>query len=227
MKATTTNSLSKTTNKNPETRRPLDDEIKQLIKQINDLEDRMKLIFGFNPLTPNERRRLMSSGIRNYGFLDKTFDLSETNMQFAPGTFNRNEYWGWIARIEALRNILVAVKQLTDVVSDNLLMSGDNAMRLGLIYYTTLRDLARHGDQGALEVFEMLRPFFKRRRPTSSEPTEKQLEKDIHALLHGSKDGKIVIENEMPTITKGKRVVVDETQKRKGGFKATIEDEER
>ena len=77
-----------------------------------------------------------------------------------------------------------------------------------------------------IEILKLLQPYFKRPHKMSAEPTEKQLEKDIHSLLHGTKDGKIVIENERPTVSKGKRVIVDETQKRKGGFKATIEDEE-
>ena len=54
---------------------------------------------------------------------------------------------------------------------------------------------------------------------------EHKVERDMRALLHGRKDGEIVIENEKPHLVGGKHVVVDETQKPKGAWKATEEGE--
>jgi hypothetical protein len=61
-----------------------------------------------------------------------------------------------------------------------------------------------------MELFHALQPFFKRPKRASAEPTEKELERDLHALIHGKKDGKIVIENVKPKLTGGKHKVVDE-----------------
>jgi hypothetical protein len=46
---------------------------------------------------------------------------------------------------------------------------------------------------------------------SGSEPTEKQIERDVRGLLHGTKEGKIVIENENPSKSGGVRRVVDRT----------------
>ena len=196
-------------------RRPLEENVLRIISEVAGLTDNVKEIFGDHPLTSLDRRRLNSSGIRNYGFTDKTYDLTETNMQYAPGNFNRDKMGRSIQDIEALRNILVEVRKLEDAVSDALLVNGDKALRFALIYYNTVRDLSRHGDTEATRVFDLLRPFFKRRRAKTGEPTEHEVERDVRALLHGKKDGKIVIENEKPHLTGGKHLVVDETHKDK------------
>jgi hypothetical protein len=58
----------------------------------------------------------------------------------------------------------------------------------------------------------MLQPFFQNMRRKNSEPTQHEVERDVKALLHGQKDGKIIIENERPHLTGGKHTVVDETE---------------
>ena len=205
-------------------RRPLEENVLRVISEVAGLTDNVREMFGDRQLTPLDRRRMTSSGIRNYGFLDKTYDLTETNMQYAPGTFNRDTMGTHIHNIEALRNILVEVRKLEDAVSDALLINGDSAFRLGLIYYNTVRDLSRHGDTEATRVFDLLRPFFKRRRAKTGEPTEHEVERDVRALLHGKKDGKIVIENEKPHLSGGKRILIDETHSDKSNLKETIEE---
>jgi len=58
-----------------------------------------------------------------------------------------------------------------------------------------------------------LRSFFHRRRQQGDEPTEHEVERDVRALLHGHKDGKVLIENEHPHMEGGKHTVIDETHK--------------
>jgi len=81
------------------------------------------------------------------------------------------------------------------------------------MYYNSVRDAARRNVPGAQELFNILELFFRRGRISDGEPTEPELERDFRALLHGHKDGKIVIENERPHMEGGKHVVVDETHK--------------
>ena len=56
-----------------------------------------------------------------------------------------------------------------------------------LEYYGALREAARRGALGAEAEFNELRPFFRRARPKAAEPTEAEIERDLHALLHGTK----------------------------------------
>jgi hypothetical protein len=58
---------------------------------------------------------------------------------------------------------------------------------------------------------------------TGEEPTEKELKRDMNALLRNRKDGKIVVENIKPKTTSGSRTVIDETFKDSIQIKKTDE----
>ena len=193
---------------------------------VETIEQKVKELaekFGPRPsLTAAQRRRLQGSGIKRYGFIDKTFDVAETILRFAPGTFNRSVLQRHILNIEQLRNIRNAVLQLLDAVDDYLLTEGDNSYRAALIFYNTVRDLARHGDNGASEIFDILRPFFARAgRAVSLEesPTEKQVLRDAKAVLRGTKDGEVVIKGKHRATPPKELEVIDETDKPHGGAK--------
>ena len=99
------------------------------------------------------------------------------------------------------------------------LTNSDEAFRLALMYYNSVRDASRRRVPGAEAVFQALQLFFRRQRRVEDEPTEMELKHDVNALLHGKKDGKIVIENETPRVQGGKHVVVDETHKDRVNFR--------
>ena len=162
-------------------------------------------------LNTTRRLRLNGIGISRYGFTNKVSDVASENMRFAPATFSDAELKALIRRIELLRNLSSLLRQCLRIVNDELLITGDEAYAMALLYYNTLREQARARVLGADEVFRMLEPFFRRhRRILSEEPTVHELERDLHALVHGHKDGRIVVERERPHLTGGKRVVIDE-----------------
>jgi len=214
-------SISGNSNLDASQRRPLTNEANEMIADIRTLMENLIIAYGSHHFTAAQRKRMLSMGARAYGFADLVFDVSETNLEYAPGTFNRTLYANRINTIEDLRNILIAINQMLDVVTDALIFNSDEAYRMALIYYNTVRDLTRHGDEGAKRVFETLSPYFHRPRRQPKAPTEKQLLHDASALLHGTKDGKIVIENQRPHLAGGAHVVVDETHRPHGEWKAT------
>jgi len=198
---------------------------------MTDLENIKDSVFGLleqiadsidSDLTTIERLRKIGTGIRNYGFLDKTSDVANDNMQFAPRMFSATELKELIRQIEELRNIILAANQFSRSMNDQLLITGDKAFQMALMYYVSVRDLARRGVPGAQAAFRTLQPFFRRPRNEVHEPTEPEVERDVKALLKGKKDGKIVIENEKPHLVGGKHIVVDETHKDKATFKEQI-----
>jgi len=91
-----------------------------------------------------------------------------------------------------------------------MLVYSDEAYTMASIFYNTVKDMSRRGDPKAMELFQMLEPFFKRPRRASAQPTEKQVERDMHAFIHGKRDGKIVIENITPKLTGGVHKIIDE-----------------
>ena len=176
-------------------------------------------------LTDAERRRLQGSGVRRYGFIDKVSDIALANPEFIPPFMSEVELKRLIRIIEILRNISVTVQQLNRITNDELLIYGDAAFQEALKYYNSVRDASRRRVPDAQPLFRILQQFFRRPRLTSDKPTEQEVERDVKALLHGKKDGKIVIENEKPHVTGGKHVVLDETRQNKGEWKETEQGE--
>jgi hypothetical protein len=176
------------------------------------------------PLTPAQRRRLLGAGVRRYGLIDKTMDYADEFPQFVPPTFSLATLRNAKHNIEALRDIQILSEQINRLVADGLLIYGNQAFDQTLMYYNSVRELSRRNVPGARELFEQLNLLF-RPRGREKKITEPEVERDVKSLLHGTKDGKIVIENEKPHLVGGKHVVVDETHKSRESFKETEDGE--
>ena len=164
-------------------------------------------------LSKIERMRKLGAGIRRYGFIDKVSDVASDNLQYAPRVFDAEALKDDLRYIEQLRNLILLVNKFSRALNDILLIRGDDALAKALLYYNSVRELSRRRVPGAETVFRVLQPFFRQPRRPSEKPTEPEVERDVRALLHGKKDGKIVIENERPHLVGGKHVVVDEMGK--------------
>jgi len=173
-------------------------------------------------LTTAERRRLQGSGVRRYGFIDKVSDVADVNPEFAPPFYDGTVLKTKIREIEILRNISAALEQMLRINNDVLLQVSDEAFQMALAYYNTVREAARRRQPGAQAVFNVLRLFFNRPRHTGDEPTEHEVERDVKALLHGKKDGEIVIKNERPHLVGGVHEVIDETHRDRVAVKETV-----
>jgi len=172
-------------------------------------------------LTTADRQRLLGSGVRRYGFIDKTSDIATDNPEFVPSYLNIQDLKDLIRRIEMLREVNVLLRQATRVNMDYLLTTGSEAYRLSLMYYNAVKEASRMRVPGAQELFKILQPFFRMPGAKHDEPTEHEVERDARALLKGRKEGRIVIENEADKVIKGNRVVIDETHKSHEKFKET------
>jgi len=170
-------------------------------------------------LNSTERRRLNGSGVRRYGFIEKVFEVSGDFPQFWPpfgeGREEMNQY---VHEIDVLRNLLIWFRTASRVVQDLLLIAGNNAFRVAGVYYTFASAGARKKNPDAVQVYNMLRLFWKRPRRITQEPTKKEVERDTRGLLRGTKDGKVSITRESPQVIGGKLDVFDDVQscKRKG-----------
>jgi hypothetical protein len=99
-----------------------------------------------------------------------------------------------------------------------LLLAGDEAFRIAVSYYTAAREGARRRNPEAQQVFHILQLFFHRRRRTTGEPTQPEVMRDARALMRGTREGSILIENQGDRVVKGGRVVIDNTvRKPRGG----------
>jgi len=115
---------------------------------------------------------------------------------------------------------------LSTIVGDLLLIAGDDAFRLAGSYYATVRDGARRQIPEAVQVFQMLQLFWRRRRRATEElsgrstggptlPTElfgrdttelfgrsTDIERDFKRLIHGEADGTVLFDRSTDVIAK-------------------------
>ena len=172
-------------------------------------------------LSPAERRRLLGSGVRRYGYFDKVSDVATDYPQFWSLGENETETMKALIReIEVLRNLLVSFEFGSRLVTDRLLTVGHEVFRLANVYYRGVREAMRRQMPEAEQVFQLLQLFWQRPRRTSGGTTRKQALRDARALERGTRVGKVTFENEADTFTKGKRTITDETMPMpKGGVK--------
>jgi len=191
------------------------DEKEKLMDAINEVSDMLRGIA--EQLNVLQGKNRVGKGFRNLGFVTAANNSANNNPEFLPSFMNLNVYNKVEEDFLFMRD---AVERLNSISADALTsmnILGNETYDLSLAYYAFVRQLAmRTNNPQAESVFEYLRQFFRRRNMSNVEqPTEHQIERDIHALLHGKKDGEIVIKNESPHTTGGLHEVFDETHKAK------------
>jgi len=177
-------------------------------------------------LSLTQRRILQGASQRRYGFIDEISDVMPANPQFIPSNIIESDYKEDIRKFEIIRNINITLRQILRKTEDIQLVMGDNLYRGALSYYGAVRDASRRRVDGAQVLFNRLREFFRNRRNKryDEEPTEAKALRDARALLHGHKDGEIIIENERPHLSEGKRIIADETHKDRIEERLTVND---
>jgi len=176
-------------------------------------------------MTGAQRRRLQGAGVRRLGFIQKTTEIAAENPMFLQGFLTQSELSNLNTQIGITSNIMLTLQKLLRIMTDHYLLTSDEAYRLSRIYYASVRDAAQNGVPGALPIFNHLRPLFHRPRNADDKPTDAEVERDLKALLHGHKDGEIIVKNVKPHLEGGKHVVIDETHKPEGRWKETEEGE--
>ena len=150
-------------------------------------------------------------------------DVSSQNPDYFPKGYTSDELKHIIREIEDARIAAGVSEANTRAITNRLLVDGDRAYRKALEFYRYIQALARSGDPKAIAMFDQLRPFFEGHGRRSDAPTEHQIIKDVKALVHGKKDGEIIIKNQSPEMTKGEHLVLDETHKPHNVMKEKIE----
>ena len=196
---------------------------------IHEMESRMQYFIdreGIDVnLTGRDRLRLISAGVRNNGFIDKSFDIAHDNPEFLPPHFDLAAFTENIRKFEELRQLMLVLQQFQQLAAGAFMQQADVCYREALRVYGSLREQTRARVPGAEPLFEALMTFFRRRRRQGTEPTEHELELDFKRLVHGKADGEIIIKNESPKITEGVHKVVDNVHKSKAVIKESVEEE--
>ena len=222
--AATTAKTSKA--KKTSTKASTSNEIAEIVKQLSasleaGLEEFQQEANFLTNLTPMERRRLIGVRVRNYGFIDKAFDIARDNPQFMPANFDVDKLYQELRDLEVYRQFMLVLQQWLQLATDLFMIQANSCYLDALRIYRSLQEQSRSRVAGARPLFDALQIFFRHRQRPGQEPTEKELERDIKRLLHGTADGEIVIKNETPQMIGGKREVIDNVRKGKTVIKET------
>ena len=200
-----------------------DQRLTQALDFAAGLRNRLEMMLNGTELSEGERRSMLGTGARRYGFTDKVSDVMAVNTELIPQYLDEEQMKEILRQFEIVRNIDAILKQALRMNADIMLILGDDAFRSALSFYGAVRDASLRRVPGARELYHILREFFRRRSRPDQEPTEHQTLRDARALIHGTKDGELIIRNERPHATGGVHEVIDETHKSATHFKATEE----
>jgi hypothetical protein len=144
-----------------------------------------------------ERRRFLGSGERRYGFIEKTWAMSKNdNEVYYPYFSNFEDLKKILEEISVTRNIIDLVEKIRRISMDHYLLLSDAAYNITRLYYRNIRESARSGDVRAEVIFNDLKSYYAPMgKGKRVKVTEKELLRDVKALLHQKKEGEIVIEN--------------------------------
>jgi hypothetical protein len=199
------------------------------LQEITDLIHCAEACFApfANTFTPKDRTRLVGGGIKNLGFIETAYESASANPQFVPPYLNMSDYIDAIQDFTNKRTLLLLIQQFAQQVSDSMLLASDAAYRDALEYYNSIKEASRQRVPGAEAEYKLLSKYFKKSKPSKDTPTEAQIERDVRSLLHGTKEGRIVVENENPDLSGGKRRLVDETHSEHAAVKTVTEADEK
>jgi hypothetical protein len=172
-----------------------------------------------------DRKRLNDVGIKRQGFIERAWEYAQTNPEFLPHYLSLDKFREDEEYFTSFRNLFDLSKQVQEILWNITVQSADVVYTDALEFYASVREAAKRRVDAAETIFKDLEVFFKRRRAAGEEPSERELKRDINSLLHGRKDGKIVLENIKPKLSGGKHKVIDERFSDTARFKETEEAE--
>jgi hypothetical protein len=159
-----------------------------------------------------DRKRLNGVGIKKQGFIQRALEFAIENPEFLPHYLTLQKFHKDDEYFQSFRMMCDTSQQIHELLWNITIEASDMVYTDGLEYYASVREAAKRRVDAAETIHAGLSVFFKShgRRP-EEDPTQKQEKRDFNSLLHGKKDGRLVIENITPKITAGKRKVIDQT----------------
>jgi hypothetical protein len=180
-------------------------------------------------LRPLDRKRLNGVGMKKMGFIDKALELALDNEEFLPHWLTLYKFSLDDNRFLFLEEILALAKQVEEMLWNITIESSDILYTDALEFYNAVQEGAKRRIDAAKAPYNLLRPFFSRNgswaHKDGEEPTERQVERDFKAFLHGRRDGEVAVVNLSPKVKVGRREVIDKKFSDSEQFKATEEAE--
>ena len=91
-------------------------------------------------MSGKERQRMFGAGVRNYGFIEKSYEILRGNPKFHPANFDAQEMIGNCEEFDQIRQLSFVLDQFSKSVNSIMLASSDKCYRSSLILYRHLKE---------------------------------------------------------------------------------------
>ncbi|MDR1802440.1 MAG: hypothetical protein LBQ94_02435 [Treponema sp.] len=184
---------------------------------INDLDD-----YAAN-LRALDRQRHNGVGLKRQGFIEAALRLSTKFPQYFPHWLSTAKFKADLDFFNAVRSLVEVCRSLEEKAWNINVEASDMVYTDALEYYAQVQDAAERRIDSAESIYAELHDFFRRGPMEGDQPTQKKIKRDVDALLHGRKDGEVIIKNVKPKTSGGTHEVIDETFRDTASFKETKE----
>lgn len=123
-------------------------------------------------LTAEERRTLLKMSDKTIAFVSKVQEYTKTNGQFVPGFMSTADFDTDIKAVDDLTPLLKLAEQISDNISDTVMLSGSEAYVAALMYYNAIKQADKNGIPDARTIYADLQQRFPGRPSRKTEEKE-------------------------------------------------------
>lgn len=115
-----------------------------------------KLLPALKSLTAPERMEMAKMGDKTVAFVQKALEHCTANPELAPQFLDVTEFSGDVRAVETLRSIHAPLLQITDSLSDTMMLAGSDAYAAALIFYNSIRSAHKSNIAKAGAIYDDL-----------------------------------------------------------------------
>jgi hypothetical protein len=130
---------------------------------------RTKLLPHLKTLSPDDRHELPKMGDKTVSFVQKALEHCRQNPDLVPQFLNVNELALDVQAVETFRSLYRPLEQITDGLSDTIILAGSEAYTAGLMFYNSTKNAAKSKIQKAETIYNDLSNRFPG-KPRKEEP---------------------------------------------------------
>ena len=119
-----------------------------------------KLLPVLRSLKPEDRHELPKMGDKTVAFVQKALEHCASTPELAPQFLNLAEFEADVAAVESLRTLHAPLLQITDSLSDTMLMAGSDAYAAALMYYSSVKSAKKSNVPKAGTIYDDLSTRF-------------------------------------------------------------------
>jgi hypothetical protein len=181
-------------------------------------------------MTTLDRQRHNGVGLKRLGFIEAALRIAAKFPQYYPHWLGTAKFQNDLALFNAVKSLVEVCRNLEEKAWNINIEASDMVYTDALEYYSQVQDAAKRRIDSAESLYAELHGFFRNMGPHETglgeaAPTQKKIKRDVDALLHGRKDGEVIIKNINPKTSGGTHEVIDETFKDTASFKESEEGE--